>query len=100
MPMFRRDCAILLVILASACGGSTPNPTAPPTPTLTGLTISGPDAIIIGFVSNYMVTAALSNGTSQAVTPTWTSDNSSVATIAPNGDLTGVSNGTTNIIAT
>ena len=34
MPMFKRGCVVLLVIVASACGGSNPLPSAPSTPSV------------------------------------------------------------------
>jgi hypothetical protein len=41
MPMFKRGCVVLFVILASACGGnSTPTTPTTPTPTRASLTIS------------------------------------------------------------
>ncbi len=41
MPMLRRSCVVLLVALASACGGSKSTPTSPSSPTPTTFSLSG-----------------------------------------------------------
>jgi hypothetical protein len=64
-----------------------------------GLTISGLDAIRTGFFTNYTATATLSNGTTQSVTPSWTSSSQAVATVDGTGRLTGMSHGSTNLTA-
>lgn len=96
---------VVLASLAVACGGGGSTPTAPTppvvtTPTVTGVTVSGLDAVRFGFFANFTAQAASSNGTSAAVTPTWSSSNTAVATVAANGDVTGVSNGVATITAT
>ncbi len=90
--------AVSSMLLMSACGSdeslTTPStPTAPSTPTVSSLTINGLDAIRTGFFSDYTATASLSNGTSQAVTPSWSSSNTGVATVDANGRLSGLSHG-------
>jgi hypothetical protein len=62
--------------------------------------VTGIDAIRTGFFSSFAAQANLSNNTSQTVTPTWSSSNSAVATVAANGDVSGVSNGLVTISAT
>ena len=97
---------VLLAIGLSACsGGSSPSapsaPAPPPAPTVTSLSISGADALRTGFFTTYTATQNLSNGTSQPATNvTWSSDNSSVAIVAANGDVTGINNGNAIIRAT
>ena len=76
--------ALPLVILVLGCGSH--SPTAPPaSSTVTGVTITGVDAILTGLSTFYTVTAALGDGTSRTVTPIWSSSNPDVATV----DITG-----------
>lgn len=96
-------------VAVAACGGggdkspSAPSPpaqTTPATPTVTSLRIEGLDAIRTGFFADYTATATLSNGTTQTVTPTWTSSNSSIAGVDSNGRLTGFNHGSITLTAT
>jgi len=89
-----------------ACGGkddpltpASPTPTPPPTPTPTGLTIQGPNTLRTGQTLNYSATLALSNGTTQSVTPSWSSDNVAVLTINSSGQGNGMMHGTATVIA-
>ncbi len=95
--------------LACACGGgssssstpTTPTAVTPPAPTVTGLSISSTtDAIRTGFFTNLTAQSSLSNGTSQTVTPTWSSSSAAIATVAANGDVMGIANGIVSITAT
>jgi hypothetical protein len=86
----------------AGCGGSKSSPTAPSTPatpTVSSLTISGLDAIKTGFYSTFSATATLSNGTSQTVTPAWSSSTTSVATIDAAGRVDALTHGQTSITA-
>lgn len=91
-----------IAVLLAGCGSSSPTaPTAPAAPTVTSVTINGLDAIRSGFFSNFTATANMSNGTTQAATgATWASDDTSVATVAANGDVAGIANGNATIAAT
>src|SRR6185436_2006288 len=93
-----------IAVLLAGCGGgssSPTSPTAPATPTVTSVTVTGLDAIRSGFFSNFVATANMSNGTTQAATTaTWASDDPSIATVAGNGDVAGIANGSATISAT
>lgn len=90
-------------ILCAACGGNdTTNPAAPTTPapsapTVSSLAIDGVDAIRTGFSSGFIARATMSDGTTQTVTPTWTSSNAGVATIDTAGRVDGVSHGSVSL---
>ena len=94
----------LVTIAVTACGGDS-SPTAPTTPaapvapTVSTLRIDGPDALRTGASSDYTVTATLSNGTTQTVTSTWSSGNSTIATVDGNGRVTGQSHGPVTLTA-
>lgn len=101
--MFRSVVVLLAVIAVNAACSSdpvTPAPTPPATPAVTGVAISGFDAIRTGFFSNYTATATLSNGTTQDVTATatWTSSNLNVGSVAA-GRLDGNAHGSVVITA-
>ena len=97
----------LVTFVVTACGGD-PSPTAPTpsTPaapaatTVSSLRIDGPGALRTGVSSDYTATATLSNGTTQTVTPTWSSGNSGIATVDGNGRVTGQSHGQVTLTAT
>jgi hypothetical protein len=93
---------IVLIALTAGCGGSDSSPTAPTpaAPTVTGLTVSGLDAIRTGFFFTFTAQATMSDGSSQTVTPAWSSSNPEIATVASNGDVSALVNGTSTITAT
>jgi hypothetical protein len=62
-------------------------PPPPPTATLTGVTVSGPSSVNEGGTATYTATGRWDDGTTAAVTPTWT-ENSTFATITSGGVLT------------
>jgi len=97
----------LVTLALTACGSessptapTTSTPAAPAAPTVSALRIDGPAAVRTGLSSDYTATATLSNGTTQAVTPTWSSGNSGIATVDGNGRLTGQSHGQAALTAT
>ena len=96
-----------LPIIAAACGGdsspSAPTPvtqTAPAAPTVSAPRIDGPDAVRTGFTSDYTATATFSNGTTQAVTPAWSSSDPTVAAVDGNGRVSGLAHGGITLTAT
>jgi len=85
-------------VFAVACTGEN-TPATPTAATATTLSISGADAIRTGLFTNYTTTAILSDGTTRAVTPAWTSSNTSVASVDSAGRLVGLAHGSTDLTA-
>lgn len=106
MPMFKRGCVVLLLIVASACGGnSSTAPTPTPTPTISSIGLSANLTALNkkGATTQTIATATFSNGTTQDVTGTcanWQSDNQSVVTVNGSGLLTAQSSGSATITTT
>ena len=98
MAAFRLALVIVITAFATACNGKS-NPAAPTAPAATDLTIIGVDAVRTGLVTNYTVTATLSDGTKREVTATWTSSNTGVASVDSAGRLVGVAHGSTDLTA-
>ncbi|MCP2500339.1 MAG: hypothetical protein NCA08_02040 [Deltaproteobacteria bacterium] len=65
----------------------TPPPPPPPTATLTSVTVTGPTSVNEGGTATYTATGRWDDGTTAAVSPTWT-ENSTFATITSGGVLT------------
>ena len=99
-------CAIVLcLVLNIACedkaGGPaapTPTPIPTPTPTPTSLALSGPTTLRTGQSGNYTAVLTLSNGTTQNVTPDWTSDAVSVLTINSSGQGNALAHGSATVV--
>lgn len=90
----------VLIALAAGCQGK--NPAAPSqsgAQTVTGLVITGVDAVLTGSVTSYAVTATLSDGTTRTVTPVWTSSDTGVGSVDSTGHLDGRTHGLTNLTA-
>ena len=62
-------------------------PATPPPAVLTAVTVSGPSSVNEGGTGTYTATGTWDNGTTAAISPTW-SENSSYATISSGGVLT------------
>jgi hypothetical protein len=91
--------AIVSVVLTTGCNGKNPaGPSPPAAPTVTGLVITGVDAVLTGVSTTYAATATLSDGT-RAVTPEWTSSNTNVASVDSAGHLSGRAHGSTDVTA-
>ena len=80
----------------AACGSSTT-----PTPTVSSVTVTG-SAPAIGATSQFAAMAALSDGTTQDVTPqaTWVSSNTADATVSSTGLVAGIAAGGVSVSAT
>src|SRR5512143_3640705 len=78
-------------VLAAACGKSSPST---PAPTVSTLSLSpGTDWVKIKATEKFTATAVYTSGASEAVSPTWTSDNSAILTVDGSGTVTGVAAG-------
>jgi hypothetical protein len=89
---------VVISVFATACTKNR-SPAAPTAATATSLSISGVDAVRTDLFTNYTATATLSDGTTQGVTPTWTSSNTGVASVDSAGRLVGVAHGSTTLTA-
>ena len=101
MHPFRLAVVVVFAALATGCNDKTnpAGPSRPAVPTVTNLDISGADAVRTGVSTNYTVTVILSDGTTRAVTPMWTSSNPGVANVDTAGRLVGLAHGTTSLTA-
>ncbi len=82
---------------------TTDGPTSPPPPgpTVTSIAVSASaTSVVAGATVTVSATASYSNGTSGAITPTWSSSNTAVATVSSSGTVTAVAAGTTTITGT
>ena len=89
----------ILLTLTLGCGDKNPITPSRPGPASTGLTITGPDALVAGLSANYAVTAPMTDGTTRTVVATWTSSNPGVARVDGSGRLEGRSHGSTTLTA-
>jgi hypothetical protein len=104
MHVVRLALVVTLGALATGCDGKSKRNRATPSPpaaaTVIISIISGNDAVLTGVSTTFTVTATLSDGTTRAVTPTWTSSNTDVASVDSSGRLEGRAHGTTTLTAT
>jgi len=103
---YRRRLVVALVIGvaaagALACAGGN-SPSAPTTPPVTAVSITGTSSFSVGQSAQLTSTATLSNGTTQNVTSsaTWASSNLTIATVSASGFLSAASAGEADIRAT
>jgi hypothetical protein len=88
--------SVVGAVLVAACGGSGGGGATAPSPTATAITISTPNnasMFSIGQTVTFSASAAMSNGSTQAVTGTWGADAPGVATASGNGDIRFVGSG-------
>lgn len=91
---------VAIIALAVGCHGKIPAaPSQTGAQTVTGLVINGVDAVLTGSVTSYTVTATLSDGTTQTVTPAWSSSDPGVGRVDSTGRLDGRAHRSTNLIA-
>src|SRR5712692_7764070 len=92
--------AVVVTLGVSACGGNSSSPSAPTTPTVRTLTISGaPASLVVGQSATLSANASLSSGSSQTVNAAWQSDSVAVS-VDGNGLATGTATGSATITAT
>jgi hypothetical protein len=96
---------VVFSLALSACGEkspSAPTNTPPPTPTVTGLSIGGSaDRLRTRQTQTLTATVTLSNGTTQAATsPSWSSNNATVASVSDGGVVTANNQGSATISVT
>jgi hypothetical protein len=85
--------SVLLLLVAGACADTTTETVEVPTP---AVKVSGGIAVLVG--ETLSLTATTANGTDEGYT--WSSDNTSVATVAADGTVTGLAAGTAIVTAT
>ena len=92
---------IPLLFLMPACSKSSTTPDPPPAVTVTSITVTSASTMLkVGQTETFTATANMSNGTQQAATGTWSSDNTGIATVNSSGLVTIVGAGNANIIMT
>jgi hypothetical protein len=92
----------VLGLVAVANGCSEKNPAAPgqAATTVTGLAITGADAVATGLSTSYTANAAFADGGTRAVAPVWASSNPGVGSVDNTGGFTGRTHGSTTLTAT
>jgi len=90
---------VSLLFFMSACKGT---PTAPPIPTVQVITVTSTSTMLyIGATETFTATATMSDSTIKAVTTgSWSSSNTSIATVNSTGLVTIVGSGSVNISVT
>src|SRR6185295_11549553 len=73
----------------------------PPSPTVNGLSISGPSSVTVGQTVQYTARATYTDGSSQNLTsgPAWSTSNGSLGSISSAGGLSALAAGTVNVQA-
>lgn len=89
-----------LVAVANGCGDKTPAAPSQPVTTVSGLAITGPDAILTGLSTGYTANAAFADGSTRAIAAVWTSSNPAAASVDGMGGFTGRTHGSTTLTAT
>jgi len=91
---------VLVVLAAAAFAACEQSSPAEPTKTVSSLSMSpGTDWIKIKAAEKFTVTALYSTGAAEVVTPAWSSDAATVATVDAAGTVTGVAAGLATIAA-
>jgi hypothetical protein len=100
--MLRRHSLVPLSLLAVALGCNAKTPMQPNQPgtAVTGLAITGADAVVTGGSANYTVTATFGDGNTRTILPAWSVSNPGVATVDSMGRVEGRAHGSTTLTAT
>ena len=89
----------LMAVLAVACSDGTP--ASPTAPSAANLSVTSPLAeLLTSETIQASARATLMNGSQQVVTPIWSIDNATVASVEPNGRVTGLKHGSVLLVAT
>lgn len=101
MHTFRFAPLVMIAAVIAGCGGmpAPVAPTPPAAPAVTSLVISGPDYVLTGVPTAYTATATLADGSTQTVTPSWSSNAVNVAAVDNTGRLDGRAHGQTTLTA-
>jgi len=89
----------MALLLSAGCNDSKgPSTPTAPTPTVSSVLVTIANAILLnGSSEQAIATVTMSNGTTQQVAGTWSSDNSGVVSVDSNGRVTGQGSGRANI---
>src|SRR6187455_1312548 len=108
MPSPRLSGVLLCLVMASACSGSKPAPTAATPPAVSvasvqvGVAGNAPATLAPGETRQLFATASQSDGVSIDITnlATWQSSSPSTATVSPSGVVTAAAEGPVEVSAT
>jgi Bacterial Ig-like domain (group 2) len=104
MMIRQRVIVVQLLVLAagSASGCTSHSPSAPTSPTITAIAVTGASLLDVGQTAQLTATATLSDGSNQNVTATatWSSSNASVLTVSAAGVATATNNGDADVRVT
>ena len=99
--MLRRHslAALSLFAFTLGCDAKTPMQPSQPATTVTGLAITGADAVVTGSSASYSVTATFGDGSTRTILPAWTISNPAVASVDSMGRVEGRTHGSTTLTA-
>jgi hypothetical protein len=89
---YRMAIAVVAAVLATACGKSGGNPTAPSAAQVSAITVNGPDRVFLGRTESY--SASMTGGSAPC---SWGGDAPHIGTISPSGVFSGRGNGNVTI---
>jgi hypothetical protein len=99
--MLRTQSLVVLGLLAFAvgCDGKSPVQPSQPGTAVTGLAITGADAVVTGGSANYTVTATFGDGSTRTILPAWTISNPGVISVDSMGRVEGRAHGSATLTA-
>jgi Big-like domain-containing protein len=102
MTFRERLIVVPLLTAASAAGCGSHAPSAPTSPTVTAIAVTGASVLDVGQSAQLTATATLSDGSNQNVTPaaSWTSSNAKVVTVSAAGVATAATGGDVDVRVT
>jgi hypothetical protein len=99
MPRRHSLVALSLLAFALGCDAKTPMQPSQPGTVVTGLAITGADAVVTGSSASYSVTATFGDGSTRTIVPAWTIGNPAVASVDSMGRVEGRTHGSTTLTA-